>query len=88
MSLTNASRMSIYHAADWGARVVRVAIVSQARDGTYAVDRVPVTTVHASGFFSVLTCVDGTTHVVLTAFLRLVHHDLRTDEQGLADGSL
>jgi hypothetical protein len=69
------SRLSVYHATEWGSRVSRVATISLAADGAYAVGWVPVVTVGAVGLFSVLTCGDGTAHVVLTAYLRLLHSE-------------
>lgn len=80
MSDLGTRSMTVYRTPDWGSRIVRIAMVSQSGDGTYLVDQVPVAAVSTVGLFSVLTCVDGTTHVVLTAFLRLVRDDPPREE--------
>ena len=64
--------LSIYERADWGARIAGVAQARRDAAGTLFLDDVPVTASHVSGHFSVLSCADGTTRVVLTSFLRLV----------------
>lgn len=84
LSSMRTTRVSIYNTAEWSSRVARVATISVAGDGTYAVDWMPVVTMNATGLFTVLTCVDETKHVVLTAFLRLVHSEQHSAE-GQAD---
>lgn len=77
------SRMSVYHAPEWRSRVSRVATIGLAGDGTYSVDGVPVLTVRTVGLFSLLTCADETAHVVLTAYLRLLHSELHATQGAL-----
>lgn len=72
--------LSVYQAPQWGSRIVRTATISQDSDGTYYVDKVRVADVRKINLFSVLACADGTTHNVLTGFLRLVHHDPAPEE--------
>jgi hypothetical protein len=67
--------LSIYNAPKWGSRIAREALVSRDDMGTYMVDSLPVTEIQPVGLFSVLVCSDGTTHPVLTAFLRLVDRE-------------
>nr|PZN18233.1 MAG: hypothetical protein DIU80_23200 [Chloroflexota bacterium] len=76
-------RLSVYNEPVWGSRVSRVATIGLADDGTYSVDRVPVQTVRTVGLFSVLTCADEAAHVVLTAYLRLVHSEQHTTQGAL-----
>lgn len=81
--------LSVYETSDWWARLAGVAHVRYDARGTLLVNEVPVEAIRRSGHFSVLHCVDGSTSVVLTSFLRLVpdlrHHDERANEP-LADG--
>jgi hypothetical protein len=71
-TVTRNSHLSVYYAPEWSSRVARVAAVSRATDGAYAVDLTPVREIRTIGLFSVLTCVDDTSHAVLTAYLRLI----------------
>ena len=71
----SSNRMSIYAAPKWGSKVLREAMISQNQDGTYMIDELAVAQVRSSTLFSELVCVNGTTHIVLTAFLRLVHYE-------------
>ncbi|NTU81471.1 MAG: hypothetical protein HGA45_19170 [Chloroflexales bacterium] len=64
--------MSVYEAADWGAKLAGVALVRKDAQGTIFVDEVRVEAVRVIGQFSVLDGVDGLSRVVLTSFLRLV----------------
>lgn len=72
----SANELSLYQAPKWGSRVVGVATVVQDGNGTYFVNAIRVASVHTIGLFSVLTCDDGTSCNVLTAFLRLVRPQL------------
>lgn len=65
-------RLSLYETADWGARIAGEAHARHDADGTLFLDEVRVEAVRHSGHFSVLSCADGSTKVVLTSFLRLV----------------
>lgn len=64
--------LSVYAAADWGARLAGTAIVRRGTDGAIYVDDILVTDVKVSGQFSILQASDGRSHVVLSSFLRLV----------------
>jgi hypothetical protein len=66
------STMSVYEAADWGAKLAGVALVRKDAQGTIFVDEVQVEAVRVIGQFSVLDGADGLSRVVLTSFLRLV----------------
>lgn len=71
--------LSVYETADWWARLVGVAHVRYDARGTLLVNEVPVEAIRRSGHFSVLCCLDGSTSVVLTSFLRLVPDPRRRD---------
>ncbi|MBX0328605.1 hypothetical protein K2Z83_13045 [Oscillochloris sp. ZM17-4] len=66
------STLSIYEAADWGAKVAGAASARRDPQGALFIDEVPVETIQVSGMFSVLGCADGKNRVVLSSFLRLV----------------
>jgi len=66
------STLSVYEAADWGAKLAGVALAHKNDQGTLVIDGVLVETVQLIGQFSVLNCADGRARVVLTSFLRLV----------------
>ncbi len=68
--------LSVYETANWWARLAGVAHVRYDVHGTLFVNEVAVEAIRCSGHFSELRCVDGSTSVVLTSFLRLVP-DLR-----------
>lgn len=76
----NGRCLSTYQEPRWTSKITGEARISQDQQGNYFINEVRVVEVHAVDLFSVLTCVDGTTHFVLTAFLRLVHHDETTQE--------
>lgn len=73
--------LSVYETADWGARLVGTAHAHYDARGTLFVNEVRVETIRRSGHFSVLGCVDGSTCVVLTSFLRLVPGPGHSDGQ-------
>ncbi len=66
------STLSVYEAADWGAKLSGAAQVHKNAQGTLVIDQVLVETIQVIGQFSVLNCADGRARVVLTSFLRLV----------------
>lgn len=82
--------LSVYETADWRARLVGVAHVRYDARGTLFINEVAVEAIRRSGHFSVLSCVDGSTSVVLTGFLRLVpdprHRDGQVDEPATTSG--
>lgn len=75
--------LSVYESANWGARLAGVAQVHYDAKGILLVNEVAVESIRKSGHFTVLSCVDGSTTVVLSSFLRLVpdqdHHDAPGD---------
>jgi hypothetical protein len=71
----SANTLSIYEAADWGAKVAGAASARRDLHGALFIDEVVVETVQVRGMFSVLGCADGRTRVVLSSFLRLVRAD-------------
>jgi hypothetical protein len=75
--------LSLYESADWWARRAGVAHVHRDAQGALFVNgaRVEATQVH--GHFSVLSCADGSTSVVLTSFLRLVPDPSRLGRPGV-----
>jgi hypothetical protein len=72
--------LSVYESADWGARVAGVAEARRDAAGALFVDDVRVVNTRVSGHFSVLSCADGSTRVVLTSFLRLVPGAARSEQ--------
>jgi hypothetical protein len=66
------STLSVYEAADWGAKLSGVALAHKNAQGALFIDEVLVETIRVIGQFSVLDCADGRARVVLTSFLRLV----------------
>lgn len=66
------SRISVYREPQWGSLMVGDALISRDAEGSYTMNDVPVTAVRVIDLFSVLTCADGSTYVVFTAFLRLI----------------
>jgi hypothetical protein len=77
------STLSVYESAEWGARIAGVAHAHRDDAGTLFMDEVRVVAVRVSGHFSVLSCVDGSTRVVLTSFLRLVRGASHSDQPAL-----
>ncbi|NNJ11647.1 hypothetical protein EKD04_015030 [Chloroflexales bacterium ZM16-3] len=71
------STLSVYEAADWGARIAGAVIARRDAQGILFIDEVPVDTVQVRGMFSVLGFADGKTRVVLSSFLRLVSSPAR-----------
>lgn len=64
--------LSTYETADWWSRLAGVVHARHDTGGTLFVNEVLVETIDRRGHFTVLRCVDGSTRVVLTSFLRLV----------------
>jgi hypothetical protein len=77
----SATTLSLYETADWGARIAGVARVHHDARGTLFVEGVRVEGIQTKGHFSVLSCADGSTSVVLTSFLRLVQAPDRNNER-------
>ncbi|MBP1468283.1 hypothetical protein EYB53_021410 [Candidatus Chloroploca sp. M-50] len=76
--------LSVYESANWGSRLAGVALVRYDARGILLVNEVPVETTRKSGHFTVLHCVDGSTSVVLSSFLRLVPDARHQGEQSAA----
>jgi hypothetical protein len=72
--------LSVYESADWGARIAGVAQARRDAAGALFMDDVRVIDTRVSGHFSVLSCADGSTRVVLTSFLRLVPNAARGEQ--------
>jgi hypothetical protein len=66
------TRVSLYREPKWGSLMIGEAQINMDAQGNYTLNDLPVASVHVVDLFSVLTCADGTTHVVFTAFLRLI----------------
>lgn len=66
------SRISVYREPQWGSLMVGDGLISKDAEGSYIMNDTPVTAVRVVDLFSVLTCADGRTYVVFTAFLRLI----------------
>jgi hypothetical protein len=65
-------RISTYGEPRWGSPAVGTALIHKDNQARYYVNNVCVADMRAVGLFTVVTCVDATTHNVLTAFFRLV----------------
>jgi hypothetical protein len=65
-------RISTYGAPRWGSRATGTATIRKDNQARYYVDNVGVADMRAVELFTVVTCIDGTTYYVLTAFLQLV----------------
>lgn len=72
------SSISLYEAANWGARLAGAALARKDDQGGLFIDGVLVESTQIVAQFSVLRCVDGRSCVVLTSFLRLVPDPRRT----------
>jgi hypothetical protein len=71
----NGTRISLYREPKWGSLMIGEGLISRDARGDYTLNDLPVTDVRVVDLFSVLTCADGTTYVVFTAFLRLITPD-------------
>lgn len=65
-------QVSTYIEPRWGARITGSARIHKDADSQYYVNNVRIAETHSAGLFTILTCVDATTHYVLTAFFRLI----------------
>lgn len=68
----SSTMLSVYETADWGTRFAGVVSARHDTTGALFINEVRVVAVDVKGLFSVLSCADGSTRVVLTSFLRLV----------------
>jgi hypothetical protein len=71
----NELRISTYVEPRWGSRAAGVATIHKDNQARYYVNNVCVADTRAVGLFTIVTCVDATTHNVLTAFFRLVDRE-------------
>lgn len=76
--------LSVYETPDWGARLAGVARAHRDAQGELFVNEVHVEGITVKGLFSILSCADGSTPVVLTSFLRLVPDPRHSKQRGLA----
>lgn len=72
-------RIMTYGAPQWGAKVVGNAMLHKDSQTRYYVDNVCVTDVRVVDLFTVLACVDGSTHYVLTAFFQQLDRRAKTE---------
>jgi len=68
----NDIRISTYGEPRWGSKAAGTATIRKDSQARYYVDDVCVADMRVVGLFTVVTCVDDTTHYVLTAFFQLV----------------
>jgi hypothetical protein len=64
--------ITTYGEPRWGSKVVGKAMLRKDSQARYYVDNVCVVDMRVVDLFTVLACVDGTTHYVLTAFFQKV----------------
>ena len=65
-------QITTYGEPRWGAKAKGTAMIRKDSQARYYVDNVGVADVRTIDLFTVLTCVDGTTYYVLTAYLQQV----------------
>jgi hypothetical protein len=59
-----------YAAPRWGSKAIGTALIGKDDQARYYVDTVSVVDVRVDDLFTMLACVDGTTHYVFTAFFQ------------------
>lgn len=72
----NDVRITTYGAPRWGSRAAGTAMIRKDNQARYYVDDVAVVNMQVVDLFTVLTCDDGTTHYVFTAFFRRVDRQI------------
>jgi hypothetical protein len=65
-------QITTYGEPRWGSKAKGTAMIRKDSQARYYVDNVGVADVRAIDLFTVLTCVDGATYYVLTAYLQQV----------------
>jgi len=65
-------QVTTYSTPRWGSRAAGTALIRKDNQARYYVDNVHVVNQQVVDLFTVLSCVDGTTHYVLTAFFQRV----------------
>jgi hypothetical protein len=65
-------RITTYGEPRWGSKAAGTALIRKDSQARYYVNNVCVVDVQVVDLFTVLACVDGKTHYVLTAFLQQV----------------
>jgi hypothetical protein len=65
-------QITTYGEPRWGSKAKGSAMIRKDNQARYYVDNVGVADVRAVDLFTVLTCVDGATYYVLTAYLQQV----------------
>ncbi len=64
-------QISTYCEPRWGSKAAGMASLRKDGQACYYLDNVQIADTQVVGLFTVLTCVDNTTHYVLTAFFHL-----------------
>lgn len=65
-------QVSTYIEPRWGSRPTGTANIRKDSQARYYFNDIYITETRSDGLFTIVTCVDDTTHNVLTAFFRLV----------------
>lgn len=72
-------QISTYREPRWGSRALGTATVRKDSQEHYSLNDVGVANLRVVGLFTVVTCVDDTTHNVLTAFFKLVDRQAKPE---------
>jgi hypothetical protein len=75
----NEIQISTYRAPRWGSRATGIASIRKDNQARYYVDNVAVSDTRIVDLYTVVTCIDGTTHNVLTVFFRQVDRAVKTE---------
>jgi hypothetical protein len=73
-------QVTTYREPRWGSKAAGTAAIRKDSQARYYVDDVCVADVRVVDLFTALSCVDGRTHYVLTAFLQRVDRPASTHE--------
>ena len=76
----NNFQISTYGAPRWGAKFTGNAVLHKDNQARYYVNNVCVADMQVVDLFTAMTCVDGTTHYVLTAFFRLLDRGAKAEQ--------
>jgi hypothetical protein len=80
--------INTYHEPRWGSRIAGKVAIRKDSQASYSVDNARVVELRVVDLFTVLTCDDGKTHFVLTAFFQQVNqiqgaHEFSEDPLGV-----
>ena len=72
-------QISTYVEPRWGSRPTGTANIRKDSQACYYLNDICITEMRTVGLFTIVTCVDDTTHNVLTAFLKLVDRPISVE---------